>query len=257
MWILAVNKEWRLNYRLCQSAGGIWRSLLSNCDRPCTSILRQSSPILTLFRRMDYFLPYTLVTGFFLNIPRFINSLYSPGLLGDHSRPCPALLSTVYLWGLKLSACDSLTAYEPVFLARAIRHVSSGLSIDHPQKAKHAIQAEALLSHYFYWCGRVLEGRYHCNAAVSIAISLGSHRIRSSRGPLCNPASVDPIEEGERINSFWAVFLNDKCWSVAMNVSSALPDHKALNGRIDTPWPLDMVQYEKVKATGCGLENCR
>lgn len=193
--------------------------------------------------RLNSFLPYVSVTGFFLNVPRFVNSFYESAA---NARPSPALLSTIYLWGLKLASADSFAAYEPVFLSRAIQSVAGALGTTHPQKAKHALQAELLLSNYFFWTGRFLEGRYHCGAAVSIAISIGSHRTRSNQLP--NPGTTaDQVEEGERINAFWSVYLNDACWGVAMNVPSGMPDQKATNARIDAPWPLDMAQYERVR----------
>jgi hypothetical protein len=184
------------------------------------------------------------VTGFFLNVPRFVNSFYATAA---NSRPSPALLSTIYLWGLKLTSVESFATYEPLFLSRAIQSVAGALGTTHPHKAKHALQAELLLSNYFFWTGRFLEGKYHCGAAVSIAISLGSHRVRSSQLPGPNPHATDPVEEGEGINAFWSVFFNDKCWGVAMNVPSGMPDQKAPNARIDVPWPLDMTQYERVR----------
>jgi Fungal specific transcription factor domain len=180
-----------------------------------------------------------------LNVPRFINIFYTSELLGDNSRPSQALLSTVYLWGVNLSSIEVLKSYESVFLGRATRRIARDLSGDHPQKAKHALQAEVLLSRYYFSIGSFLEGRYHCSAAVSIALSLGFHRIRSMQGLPPNTPSVDTVEEGERINAFWTVFFDDKCWAVAMDVPSAFPDHKTVDGRIDTPWPLDMAQYEK------------
>ena len=195
--------------------------------------------------RLNSFLPYVSVTGFFLNVPRFVNSFYATAA---NSRPSLALLSTIYLWGLKLASVESFAAYEPMFLSRAIQSVAGALGTTHPHKAKHALQAELLLSNYFFWTGRFLEGRYHCGAAVSIAISLGSHRTRSSwqiHNPNLN--ATDPVEEGERINGFWSVFSNDGCWGVAMNVPSGMPDQKAPNARIDVPWPLDMGQYERVR----------
>lgn len=193
--------------------------------------------------RFNSFLPYVSVTGFFLNVPRFVHSFYASAA---NSRPSLALLSTIYLWGLKLASVESFAAYEPAFLSRAIQNVAGALGTTHPQKAKHALQAEVLLSNYFFWTGRFLEGRYHCGAAISIAISLGSHRTRSSQLPNPNPSNTDPVDEGERINAFWSVFLNDRCWGVAMNVPSGMPDQKAPNARIDAPWPLDMTQYERV-----------
>jgi len=207
---------------------------------------RPPSPRELLIRadRLNSFLQYVSVTGFFLNVPRFLNSFYATAA---NSRPSLALLSTIYLWGLKLTPVESFAAYEPVFLSRAIQKVAGALGTTHAHKAKHALQAELLLSNYFFWTGRFLEGRYHCGAAASIAITLGSHRTRSSQLPNPIPHTTDPVEEGERINAFWSVFLNDRCWSVAMNVPSGMPDQKAPNARIDVPWPLDMTQYERVR----------
>lgn len=199
--------------------------------------------LLNHMNRLNSFLPYVSVTGFFLSVPRFVNSFYATAA---NSRPSPALLSTIYLWGLKLASIESFATCESVFLSRAIQDVASALGTTHPHKAKHALQAELLLSNYFFWTGRFLEGKYHCGAAVSIAISLGSHRTRSTQLPNPNPHSTDPIEEGERVNAFWSAFLNDKCWGVAMNVPSGMSDQKAPNARIDVPWPLDMIQYERV-----------
>lgn len=199
--------------------------------------------LLNRLSRLNTFLPYVSVTGFFLNVPRFVNSFYETPA---NARPSPALLSTIYLWGLKLASVDSFAAYEPAFLSRAIQSVAGALGATHPHKARHALQAELLLSNYFFWTGRFLEGRYHCGAAVSIAISIGSHRTRSSQLP--SPGTTaDQVEEGERINAFWSVYLNDTCWGVAMNVPSGMPDQKAPSARIDAPWPLDMAQYERVR----------
>lgn len=196
--------------------------------------------------RLNSFLPYVSVTGFFLNVPRFVNSFYATAA---GSRPSTALLDTIYLWGLKLASIESFATYEPVFLSRAIQSVAGALGTTHPHKAKHALQAELLLSNYFFWTGRFLEARYHCGAAVSIAISLGLHRTRASQLSNPSPNTTDLVEEGERINAFWSVYLNDRCWGVALNVPSGMPDQKAPNARIDVPWPLDMTQYERVRTS--------
>ena len=142
----------------------------------------------------------------------------------------------------------------------------------------HAIQAEVLLSQYFYTLGRFLEGQYHANAAVSLALSSGLHRIHprstsASGADVVDTALVprggntglfdlsspqDAIELGERINVFWAVFTIDKCWAAAMNVPSLIGDSRssvstAQHARIDTPWPLDTEEYEVVSAFPLGL----
>lgn len=127
----------------------------------------------------------------------------------------------------------------------------------------HAIQAEVLLAQYFYSLGRFLEGQYHANAAVSLALSSGLHRIyprpTSTASASDNNSSSssgsglfdltpprDAIELGERVNVFWAVFTIDRCWAAAIGVPSLLSD--STSARIDTPWPLDTEEYEVVSA---------
>ena len=126
------------------------------------------------------------------------------------------------------------------------------------------MSAEVLLAQYFFTLGRTLEGRYHANAAVSLAVSYGFHRIsvnpgmESSQSPQFNmsttlsflaqalPPAKTWVEFGERVNTFWSVYNIDRCWSVVGNpcIMSDDPTHGT---QIDTPWPLDMHDYEMVR----------
>lgn len=166
-------------------------------------------------------------------------------------------MSTVYLWGIHISRSDFYRNHESTFLSRALQHTANALSGNHPQKVLHALQSEILLAYYFFRNGRFLEGKYHSSAAASLAISCGLNKIRSASNSAPNPDLVgnqsftlpiprDTIEEGERINGFWTVFILDKCWSVALGSPSNLTDSETLGTRIDTPWPLNPRDYEQV-----------
>jgi hypothetical protein len=166
------------------------------------------------------------------------------------------LLNTVYLWGLHLSQSDAFRNHESTFLSRALQHTSNALSSSHPQKFLHALQAEILLASYFFRNGRFLEGKYHSSAAASLAISGGLNKIRSvQNSPLIAgfvgdgsrlPPPRNAVDEGERINGFWATLFLDKCWFVALGSPSNFTDDDALGTRIDTPWPLEHSAYEQV-----------
>ena len=123
------------------------------------------------------------------------------------------------------------------------------LSGNHPQKIMHSIQAEILLANYFFSIGRLFEGRYHVSNAASTAISSGLHKLRSSRPvtPTTLPLQRDMIEEGERIICAWNVLNLDKCWAVALEdpPNFEFSSH-TLAAKIDTPWPLDMDEFEQV-----------
>lgn len=144
-----------------------------------------------------------------------------------------------------------------------------------------AIQAEVLLARYFFNLGRLLEGRFHANAAVSLAISCGMHRIafgaqppptssatgaRSVIGGLTAASSSsgmfdlaparDPVELGERVRLFWEVYTLDRCWSVALGSPCVLTDDEESGTQIDTPWPKEMEEYDQVLQQLTSLTAC-
>ena len=227
----------------------------------CTETVRRSdfleilcSRLIWLFS-MDNFLPNASQFGFFLNVSLFRSACVLPFHLSHPYRPSPALLSTVYLLGLHLSQSDALQDHESTFRSRALQRISRALSNSHPKMFLHALQAEVLLASYFFHNGRLLEGKYHSNAAASLTISSGLYRIR--RDPsytnevvgdisISLPPPNDAVDEGERINGFWAALILDKCWSVALSSPSNFTDDETLGTRIDTPWPLDDAGYEQV-----------
>ena len=178
-----------------------------------------------------------------------------------------SLITTVCLWGSRLSRNASLSAFEPGLLSRAVHLVSGSLFLANTQPRGHAIivviQAEVLLSNYFFSLGRFLEGRYHCSAAASLAIScqlnlLGNAQSRRRQRGLAmdlvaapdlglGSAGTDPIQAGERVNAFWSVYILDKTWTVATGTPSSITDQVLGGMAISTPWPLSMEMYEQVR----------
>ncbi|KAH7875857.1 uncharacterized protein C8R40DRAFT_1169985 [Lentinula edodes] len=176
-------------------------------------------------------------------------------------------------------ASASVSSQEALYLSRAQIDVAGILSSSHPDRIVHGIQAELLLSTYLFRSGRILEGKYHLSAATSIAFGAKLHKIRSlnrdkdiltsaalpwvvcltsSTSKFENrlnvdsakdpeplfPHSVDPISEGERINAFWTVITMSNCWALAAD-SSPNPTLERYVEDIDTPWPMDIEDYEK------------
>lgn len=124
----------------------------------------------------------------------------------------------------------------------------------------YAIQAEVLVALYLYGRERLLEARTHNNAAVALAVSCGLHRLypnfgygdQSPQSPISptNSYSLPPpqcwVEFGERLNVFWSVFNTDRCWMVLGTPCFLVDDPLRGGEQIDSPWPLDMVDYERV-----------
>lgn len=170
------------------------------------------------------------------------------------ARLSPALVNSVYLWGARFSRNQLLLAQESVYLQRAVQSVSLALAEGPRHNIVYLIQAEVLLTSYFYASNCLLEGRYHCNAAVALVLSSHLNKLRSAQPPtprspvvVANyqlPQPVDAIEEGERINAFWTVFIQDKQWGAAAGLQSHF--NGTPGAQVDTPWPLEMEDYERV-----------
>ncbi|KAJ3918799.1 hypothetical protein F5877DRAFT_25088, partial [Lentinula edodes] len=192
--------------------------------------------------------------GFFLNHSRFSDSALLPLDFGHQSRPCPGLLSTVYLWGIHLSSPTQHRYLEHTLLMRALRDTASDLSTSnpHPLRFMHTIQAETLLGYYFFRNGEVLQAKRHASSAASLALGCGLNTLRSSHEQQQSSSNnllppQDAIEEGERINAFWAVFTLYRDISLTVDpLRSVCGVFDAPGCRIDTPWPLDMDMYRKV-----------
>ncbi|KAL0571204.1 hypothetical protein V5O48_008451 [Marasmius crinis-equi] len=143
-----------------------------------------------------------------------------------------------------LSNPDQNSGQLESFLPQVLQRVSNTLSSSHPKRLVHAIQAEIILANYFIHSRRMLEGKYHLDTAVSLITGARLHTLRSaSSSVLSVPASTDLAEEGEMINAFWTVYAMHNLWDT-LGPSPAVFDRE--NQRIDTPWPLDISDYEQV-----------
>ncbi|KAJ6621028.1 hypothetical protein B0H10DRAFT_2019704 [Mycena sp. CBHHK59/15] len=218
----------------------------------------QEPPLVMIQMLLDYFLPHATQFGFFLHIDRFRNSAMLSLPFGDARRPSPALLCVVYLWGVYLSHSQPLLASEPAFLKRAQQHISTEISASNDAKhILHAIQAQVLLSTYLFRNKRFLEAEFHANGAATLVLGYQLHKIRSPRPGSPNLLGVpvlsevypgppqDVVEEGEQIRGFWAVTCLQSNLNVALSsASSTFSILESPGTEIDTPWPLEIADYE-------------
>ncbi|KAF9483268.1 hypothetical protein BDN70DRAFT_873958 [Pholiota conissans] len=198
------------------------------------------------------FFPFSTDLGFFLNIPRFQASMMQGYPIGHPSRPAPALIYTIYLWSIRLSHDPTVKAHEAAYLFRATQDAATVLSSTHPQRVLHSIQAEVLLTTYFFANGRFFEGKYHLANAVATAISVGMHKIRSvtPQQPQSDNNTIPPprnsTEEGERIIGAWLILTLDKLWAAALEYTpNFVYSSHAMATQVDTPWPLEMEDFEQ------------
>ncbi|TDL23572.1 hypothetical protein BD410DRAFT_897602 [Rickenella mellea] len=204
---------------------------------------------------INLFLPHATQLGFAIDIPRFKTSLTFPRTHPHY--PHSTILNSIYIWSLRLSNSPDLLPLEHHFLQKALDAVKDAVGSNQPKDRIHVIQAEVLLSNYFFVAGRFLEGRYHSSAAASLAMGSGLHRSpfalavepRShgrSQGLVGKvdtftiPPPADNTDAGDRTNVFWSVFNVDQCWSAIMGERPVISEDPATLGmQIDAPWPSD------------------
>ncbi|KAF7362540.1 hypothetical protein MVEN_00602000 [Mycena venus] len=222
---------------------GIFDSRVMTTPESSSSSLESDHNLCEVF--LQTFRPHASEFGFFLNWSRFIQSTVHRS---------SALLNALYMWGAHLSSDRQREGY---FKHKALQSVAADLT---PQSFLHTLQAEVLLSHFFFRTGHFLEARAHTATAVALALGAGLHQIRSLNHPdapvieiteendqeIHLRASADAIEEGERINGFWAVFMLQKNLSVALEHPARVCGVFEAGGmQIDTPWPLEMDDYKQ------------
>ena len=173
--------------------------------------------------------------GFFLTPARFRTQ--SQNANANDS----ALMSAVLLWGSRLSSSSTLRNREAFFTDRATQAAAATTLGTPVHDVLCTIQAEVLLAHYFFATGRLLEGRYHCLAAVALTTG--------SRFHLLDAASLgnNPVAAGERVRAFWTVVNLDKAWAAVMNTPPSIAQFGRAAIHVTTPWPLAPEAYEQVR----------
>ena len=127
------------------------------------------------------------------------------------------------------------------------------------QRRLDVIQAAVLYAQYCFANAQVLEGRYHANAAVTLAISNGLHRVGDANSPGSRHGSFsalttaqaldaprDSIEYGERVRLCWSVLMLDCSWNVALGHPPSFVGNASMSAQINLPWPLDLSRYDRV-----------
>ncbi|TBU42090.1 hypothetical protein BD309DRAFT_867035 [Dichomitus squalens] len=183
------------------------------------------------------FMTHASQLGFFLNPTRFLHRTQG------HSPANDPLMSAVYLWGSRLSSSNTLRNRETYFAERATQAAAATTMMTQTgapgNGVLHIIQAEVLLANYFFATGRLLEGRYHCLAAVALTTGSRFHQldVRTLGG--------DPIAAGEKIRAFWTVANVDTVWAAAMNTPSSICQNGRAVIQVTTLWPLSSEAYEQ------------
>ena len=176
---------------------------------------------------------------------------------GNIGRPIPALINAIYLWGLVIVKNNDFHLHVPILASQIASQLGSAISTTSSHQILQVIQAKILLVGYLFRIGHFPTALHEAHSASSLAVACGLHKIRTAqpipaytsfidRIDLTLQEPRDQIEEGERINAFWAVFFMDRCLAVIFGPPLVISDMDAPGMQIDTPWPLEMETYERV-----------
>ena len=202
-------------------------------------------------------MPYASDFGFFLNKQRFIAYCTQKFATNAHHAPSDPLLSAVFLWANRLAQDERWPIVEEAYVSHCAALINAA-PVTGLLNPLYIIQAQLLLANFYFYCARFIDARNHLAAAVALTIS---NRLSKIRGQLKTPADskmylVDidanaPLEnlvdEGERIHAFWTVYTVDKLWAMALDRQAFFADDGSPLSTIETPWPLAMEEFEKVK----------
>ena len=204
--------------------------------------------------------------GFFLVMEHFSSlAILSPE---DPIRPCEAVIASVCLWGCHLSLPNSpFRDIEDLILKVALYQRSITL-IDgelNPRRILQSVQAEVLLSCYFYRRGILIEAMNHAATAASFVTASGMHGMLSMEQQpprelevLADgrasylPAPRNVPETGELIDGFWSVYIVANQLAFASTTAICADVFDAPHLLIGCPWPLHEAVYRDV----CSYHRC-
>lgn len=247
--------------------------------RPCS---RYSAPprvshLLSLYVfRLQIFLQNHNQNYFHFHIPTFLARLASSD---SRQQPHPAFIDAVHLLGCYFSSnlppSHSFAYCEDYFLAKARQGMTDSLSMS--DRLMDFLRASILVTYFLFNRGRMLEGyapapsfpsdatdipadRYHVHCgAARFALSCGLHRITSpvfrpdvplppTQNAVLLPPPASQIDLGERIMTFWMIYVADKMFSIHAGFASALPSEYDQREAIETCFPRDMEDFETVSS---------
>jgi hypothetical protein len=141
------------------------------------------------------------------------------------------LLDAVLLWGCRLQGTPACSMLEPDLLSKALDSISESLSDS--ELLMDVLQATVLVATYYYSSGRLLEGKYHADAAAALVVALDMHQIPGDGEQF---AFLEAQGSPRSLGVFWNVF-ELGCWSVATGAHPPLLISQDPRGLVRAPWP--------------------
>ncbi|KAF8882016.1 hypothetical protein BD779DRAFT_1544439 [Infundibulicybe gibba] len=150
------------------------------------------------------FLIHAAEYDFFLNIPRFHQSILSPTT--SIPRPTRGLMLMLYLYGVHFSRDSRLLEHGDHLLDHALAQATIGVDLNHPFGTVHYLQAEVLLANHLLSIGRLTEARYHIQTAASAYVGW-SQRFQQPSDPITADEMIRASQMLSHLYISWIVGL--------------------------------------------------
>jgi hypothetical protein len=135
------------------------------------------------------------------------------------------------LWGYHLQGGTD-TPLKKALLSQALDEIMSSLAKSELQH--ETIVATSLVALHLFSSGRLLEAKYHADAAVSLSVASGLHQLPSSWGESCQVSTNGPSWSDQQ-RTFWNTF-ELCCWSIITGTHNPLLSQGGFKINISTPW---------------------
>ncbi|CAE6533214.1 unnamed protein product [Rhizoctonia solani] len=175
--------------------------------------------------------------------------------LSASEKPVLALLYAILLTACHFAQDSEFKSWEPALLERTKSEIEANIVPAHEfghrrYNSLHHLQAMLILSQYYYFKSRMLEGHVQTNITTQFAIAMGIHRLNSrmiDHYTVGAPNSVlsrerwrprDSIELGEAINLLWGCVARDLVGGIMNGLPPSLPPEE-----ITAVWPIPLAAF--------------
>ncbi|CAE7224025.1 unnamed protein product [Rhizoctonia solani] len=190
------------------------------------------------------------LTGYKLHTGRVLYNL------STSTKPILALLYSILLTACHFTQDMELKSWETALLERTKSEIEANIALAHEYGSErynslYHLQAMLILSQYYFFKSRMLEGHVYTNSTIQFAIAMGIHRLdtrmidryattigSNSRSKWGYWQPRDSIELGEAINLLWGCVARDLIGGVMNGLAPSLPPEE-----ITTVWPFPLAAF--------------
>jgi hypothetical protein len=158
----------------------------------------------------------------------------------------PPVFNAAALWGYHLQGGADISL-QKALLSQVLDEIMSSLAKS--ELAHEVIVATSLVALHLYTNGRLLEGKYHADAAASLCVASGLHQLPPpTSGSRLSPTCPSGPSDSDQQRIFWNTF-ELGCWSIITGTHNPLLSHGDFKNTISTPWIAEVSYFTLLFST--------